>query len=111
MEISRLEFERQCGISERRNCLSNNVSINAPQASEDDNSIEKQCELSYESALLKFEGLGCRTNRTLNFFVVNSNQYPNLLINLGYSSKWIQQNTHAVFIVDPEVTLIRYSLD
>lgn len=101
MEFSRLAFERQCGISEKRKCLSNNISINAHQPSKDDISVEEKCEFSYEPILPKLEGLGCRTNRTLNFFVIDSHQYPNLLINLGYSSKRINQNSYVVFVVDP----------
>lgn len=111
MEFSRLAFERQCGISEKRKCLSNNISINAHQPSKDDISVEEKCEFSYEPILPKLEGLGCRTNRTLNFFVIDSHQYPNLLINLGYSSKRINQNSYVVFVVDPMVMFVWYLLN
>ncbi|KAI9550768.1 hypothetical protein GHT06_004553 [Daphnia sinensis] len=102
MEFSRLEFARQCGISEKIKCLSNNISANSHQPSEDDVSNEENCEFSYEPVLPKLEGLGCRTNRTLNFFVIDSHQYPNLLTNLGFSSKRIHQSNNIVFVVDPK---------
>ncbi|XP_059353614.1 thioredoxin domain-containing protein 11-like isoform X2 [Daphnia carinata] len=102
IESSRLELERQCGISENRKCLSYNMSVNSHQSNDDDIGVEEKCEFSYEPVLPKLEGLGCRTNRTLNFFVIDSHQHPNLLRNLGYSSKRIHQSSHVVFVVDPK---------
>ncbi|XP_046462929.1 thioredoxin domain-containing protein 11-like [Daphnia pulex] len=103
METSRLAAERQCSIFEKeRECGLSNTSLYINASITTDSSVEKTCGFSFKPTLFKFQGLGCRTNRSLKFFVINSNQYPNFLINLGYSSKEIRQNANIALIVDPK---------
>lgn len=107
METSRLAFEKQCSIFEiERKCRFSNTSLYINPSVTSDDIIENTCGFSFESTLFKFQGLGCRTNRSLNFFAINSNQYPNFLINLGYSSKLIRQNANVALIIDPQVLSI-----
>lgn len=106
METSRLAFEKQCSIFEiERECGLSNTSLYINPSVISDNSTEKTCRFSFEPTLFRFQGLGCRTNRSLNFFVINSNQYPHFLINLGYSSKFIRQSANVALIVDPKVVI------
>ena len=115
METSRLAFEKKCSIHEReRHCLANNTSVcgNSPVVPADANSVEKiMCDSSITlphptTFIRQFQGLGCRTNRSLNFFIIDSDQYPNFQFKLGYSLKHIRQNSNSVFIIDP--TVINY---
>jgi hypothetical protein len=107
METSRLAAERQCSIFEKeRECGLSNTSLYINASITTDSSVEKTCGFSFEPTLFKFQGLGCRTNRSLKFFVINSNQYPNFLMNLGYSSKEIRQNANIALIVDPKVSYL-----
>jgi len=108
LETSRLAFERQCSIFEKeRECRFSNSSLYNNPSITTDNNVEKTCVFPSKPTLFKFQGLGCRTNRSLNFFVFNSNQYSNFLINLGYSSKKIRQNANVALIVDPKVVIFK----
>ncbi len=111
MESSRLASEKKCGVYEReRQCRSNSTSVcENSSVVPADTSADNVCGSSPSFPLSmtfirQFQGLGCHTNRSLNFFIVDSDQYPNFLVKLGYSSKQIRQNSNTAFIIDPMVS-------
>lgn len=91
IEEERLALAKQCSIyeSEERSklFLSNVTKLSCDEASSE----------------LKSSGLACRTNKTLNFYLIDSEQYPNFILKLGYSSKDYRPNSNVAVIIDPRV--------
>lgn len=110
METSRLEFEKKCSIfqMEKQCCKNNTALCTDPIYTDTDASSvingEEICAfISHSTNMPQFQGLSCRTNRSLNFFIMDSDHYPDFLTKLGYSPKRSQQNPNVAFIIDPKV--------
>ena len=106
MEVARLASEKKCSIfGGEKYCITNyNISIPRDLSF----SVEEMCWPSSRSSVVynAMQGLGCRTNRSLNFFFMDSQQYPHFLHNMGYSAKQLRlnpQGMEAAIIVDPKV--------
>lgn len=104
MEVARLTQEKKCSIfGADKYCITNyNMSITKDALF----SVEEMCWPSSRppsSILNPIQGLGCRTNRSLNFFLIDSKQYPQFLHNLGYTANQLRLNANVALIVDPKV--------
>ena len=76
--------------------------------------LEKQCSIFGAGPLnssavtypsdSRIRAVGCATNQSLNFFMMDADQYQSFSANLGFSKKQFQLNPNAVFIVDPKVS-------
>lgn len=94
LEAARLSLENQCSVFEKPICRStSNVSSLLVETScwPPSTTIPRTLPLS-------IQGLACKTNRTLNFFLMDSDQYPNYLRQLG------DLRPDVAVIIDPQVT-------
>lgn len=50
------------------------------------------------------QGLGCRTNRSLSFFAMDSELYPDFAMRLGHRPDLLRLNPTAAFIISDQVS-------
>lgn len=106
MEKERLKIGNQCSLYEsEEHCyhsLKNVTKLVHP-------TLDQSCSFSSENLVEpKFRGLGCRTNQSLNFYLLDSEQYPNYVSKLGHSSKNYLLKSNIAMIVDPEVAYFSF---
>lgn len=111
IETSSLKLEKKCSIFEREKlCSINDTAACIFFSPTDVSGMELCSSISKSKQLFQFQGLSCRTNRSLNFYVMDSNHYPNYLTKLGYSLRQNQLNLSVAFIIDPKVIFFRKTL-
>ena len=109
LEAVRLTVEKQCSIfGGGRLCRPFNSSFitNTIGVKEE---AEEACwsssQLPRPARRSRIQGLGCSSNQSLNFYVMDADQYQHFAIQLGYSKNQFQLNPNVIFIVDSKVFL------
>jgi len=107
LETVRLAVEKQCSIFGSghlcRPLFNSSITTTTSSTKEE---AEEACWSSsrlpravHQSTI---QGLGCSSNQSLNFYMMDADQYQHFADQLGYSRNQFQLNPNVVFIIDPK---------